>query len=186
MLLTPRPEFASQINGDLYNSVFTKRVGHMNNHFLVSAISKNVFADLFVMSDEELSSINMKWVEVENSPCYPCRVSLQDAEVGEKVLALSFIHHDVETPYKASGPIFVREFADTVAPSVGEIPEMLRHRLLSVRAYNSANYMIDAETVCGSDVEVAIDKQFDNKSVAYIHLHNAKQGCFNCVVNRAS
>ena len=30
-----------------------------------------------------------------------------------------------------------------------------------------------------------IERLFANDRVAYLHLHNAKQGCFSCLVNRA-
>ena len=39
---------------------------------------------------------------------FPCRVSLEDAPVGEEVLLLPFTHQDSRSPYRASGPIFVR------------------------------------------------------------------------------
>ena len=68
---------------------------------------------------------------------------------------------------------------------VNEVPEMLRHRLLSVRAYNSGKLMIGAEVVQGKELESAIDRQFQNRDVEYIHIHNANPGCFNCSVYRA-
>jgi Protein of unknown function (DUF1203) len=40
--------------------------------------------------------------------------------------------------------------------------------------------------VCeGSEVRQAIQTMFARKEVAYLHLHNAKRGCFSCAVERA-
>ena len=48
---------------------------------------------------------------VTTRPGYPCRISLQDAEVGEEVLLLTFRHQAVASPYAASGPIYIRRSA---------------------------------------------------------------------------
>ncbi len=56
---------------------------------------------------------------------------------------------------------------------------------MSVRAYDAA-HMIVAATVCeGSVVATEIESYFSQVDVAYIHLHNAKRGCFSALVNRA-
>jgi hypothetical protein len=117
-------------------------------------------------------------------PGFPCRVSLADAEVGETVLLLPFTHHDVSSPYRASGPIFVRSGLKTAKPAAGEIPIMFRHRLLSIRAYDKAAMMIGAEVIQGTDLEDATRRLFANESVHYLHIHNAKPGCYNCRVVR--
>jgi len=68
---------------------------------------------------------------------------------------------------------------------VGEIPAMFRHRLLSIRAYDAAAMMVGAEVVKGSELEDAIQRQYANESVSYLHIHNAQPGCYNCHVVRA-
>ncbi|MBE0363863.1 hypothetical protein PULV_a1373 [Pseudoalteromonas ulvae UL12] len=83
----------------------------MKNNFVFVALSEELFASYTDMSDSELLQHNAMWLTVDSCPGYPCRVSLQDAQVGEQVLALSFTHHDVASPYKAAGPIFVRKQA---------------------------------------------------------------------------
>ena len=44
-------------------------------------------------------------------PSFPCRVSLTDREIGERVLLLNHVSHDVANPYRASHAIFVAEGA---------------------------------------------------------------------------
>jgi hypothetical protein len=137
------------------------------------------------MSDAELEAIGMRRMVVDEKPGFPCRVSLADAEVGETVLLLPFVHHDVPSPYRASGPIFVRSGAGTATPAVGEIPLMFRHRLLSVRAYDAGAMMVGAEVVKGSELETSIGHLFAQPRVSYLHVHNASPGCYNCRVVRA-
>lgn len=66
----------------------------------------------------------------------------------------------------------------------GEIPEYVRSRLMSVRVYDSAHCMIDAAVCEGREARSAILTLFENVGARYIHLHNAKQGCYSCAVNR--
>lgn len=157
----------------------------MTINFQFVALAKEMFESLTQLKDEELAKHNAQWITVDSNPGYPCRVSLADAEVGEKVLALAFFHHDVNSPYRASGPIFIREKADTAKLELNQVPEMLRHRLLSVRAYNPFKIMVGAEVVEGTALESTIEKLFQNTDVEYIHVHNANPGCFNCAVYRA-
>ena len=101
------------------------------------------------------------------------------------VLLVPFTHHDVASPYRASGPIFVRSGARTANPAIDEVPLMFRHRLLSIRAYDAAAMMVDAEVVQGSALEDAIRRCFAREGVSYLHIHNARPGCYNCRVVRA-
>jgi Protein of unknown function (DUF1203) len=58
-------------------------------------------------------------------------------------------------------------------------------RQISVRAYDAHYMMLAAEVCPGGVVAAEIQRQFGNQQVAYIHLHNAKRGCFSCRVERA-
>lgn len=157
----------------------------MTTSFQFIALAPEPFAPLFRLSESELSAMNARRMVVEANPGVPCRVSLADAEVGETVLLLPYAHHEVASPYRGAGPIFVREGARTAAPTAGEIPLMFRHRLLSVRAYDTAAMMIAAETVKGGELEDALRRLFTDTRVNYLHLHNAGPGCYNCTVVRA-
>ena len=157
----------------------------MKSSFRLIALESEQFAPLFRQSDEELAATGARRMVVDEKPGFPCRVSLVDGEVGETVLLLNFLHHDVSSPYRASGPIFVRSSAGTATPAVGEIPVMFRHRLLSVRGYDRAAGMVAAEVVPGTNLEEAIERLFSNDRVRYLHIHNAGPGCYNCRVVRA-
>ena len=157
----------------------------MSQDFLLSPLSMEEFRPLFGLGDEGLSIRSAMWIVADAAPCYPCRVSLQDAAVGERVLATSFMHHDVHSPYRASGPVFVRETAKQANLAVNEIPPMLRMRLLSLRAYDSAGMMIGAQVMEGAELDKAIATHFEDHHVDYQHIHNANPGCYNCSVRRA-
>ncbi|MFN8012819.1 MAG: DUF1203 domain-containing protein [Holophagaceae bacterium] len=153
--------------------------------FRISALPREPFEALFALGELELARLGMRRRLAREKPGYPCRVSLEDASVGESVLLLPFEHHAVDSPYRASGPIYVREGAVRASPGAGEVPAFFRHRLLSARAYSAKGMMRDAEVVEGTDLEAALEALFADPKVAYVHLHNAKPGCFMARVDRA-
>jgi len=55
-----------------------------------------------------------------------------------------------------------------------------------VRAYDSDDMMVDADVCQGNDVRGVIEHMLANDAVAFIHLHNAKRGCFSCRVERVA
>jgi hypothetical protein len=142
------------------------------------------FAPLFSLAEAELWRRNVRRVFADAKPGYPCRVSLVDAEVGEELLLLPFEHQPANSPYKSSGPIFVRRGASQTQVELGVIPDYVLTRLISVRAYDSNHFMTEALVCAGGDVAKAIQKMFGHEKIAYIHLHNANRGCFSCAVNR--
>jgi hypothetical protein len=159
----------------------------MQQSFRVTALPGARFTPMVGAGDEELQAHGVRRVTVDQAPGYPCRVSLTDASAGETVLLLSFTHHDVASPYRASGPVFVREKALEAEPGVGEIPVMLRSRpLLSVRAYDSAGWLVAADAVAGVDLEPAIRALFAEERARYRHLHNAPNACYQAGVNSAT
>ncbi|MBC8045010.1 MAG: DUF1203 domain-containing protein [Rhizobacter sp.] len=154
----------------------------MATSFQITALPVEKFESLFAQSDEALSALGVRRVVAESKPNYPCRVSLVDAEIGEEVLIIPFVHHDVLSPYRASGPIFVRMNARTASPEADEIPSLLRSRQLSVRGYDALAMMVSADVVNGNDLGLLIAKRFENGNIKYLHIHNASPGCYNCRV----
>lgn len=157
----------------------------MKYPFQILALDRSEFDEWYHLNPSELAARGGECRMVDAQPGYPCRISLEDAPVGEKVLLLPYQHHAVDSPYQASGPIFIRCQTETARLEVNEIPNMLRHRLLSLRAYDKNAMMIDAETIAGEKLAQAIDRIFDREEVSYIHVHNAGPGCYNCSIQRA-
>ena len=154
--------------------------------FQIVALPAETFSEMLALSNDELRARNGRRMVVDHKPGFPCRVSLEDAEIGEEVILVDYVHHDADSPYRSSGPIFVRAKAETAKPAVNEIPEMLQFRLLSVRAYSERGNMRDAGVVEGAELASQIRKFFGDERVAYLHVHNAGPGCFNCRVERAA
>ena len=154
-------------------------------NFRVSGLDETKFVSLFGLSDEELRERDIVRRVADRKPGFPCRVSLQDAEPGETLLLLNYEHLPVASPYRARHAIYVRENVRTAKPTVNEIPEVLRTRLLSLRAYDSAGMMVEADVAQGSDLEPAIQRMLAQPGVEFIHAHNAKPGCFAARIDRA-
>jgi hypothetical protein len=157
----------------------------MQTNFRIVGLSATQFAPLFALNDEELATRGARRMRVDAKPGFPCRVSLEDAEIGEQVILLPFAHHDVSSPYRASGPIFVREKPKQADVPLGEVPEVVSTRTMSVRAYDKNSMMIDGSVISGPEIKAHIEKLFANPKIGYLHLHNAGAGCYSCKVERA-
>lgn len=153
--------------------------------FQINALPLASFRPLFSLSDAELSGRNMRRVIADGRPAYPCRVSLQDAGEDERLLLLPHAHHVVDTPYRAYGPIYVREAAQQAELAVNEVPDLLRTRMLSLRAYGREGMMVSADVLPGTEVEQGIEQLLETPRTAYLHIHYAKPGCYACRVERA-
>ena len=152
--------------------------------FQITALAAEQFQPLFLLSDDALAEIGAKRCVADAKPGYPCRVSLEDAGIGEELLLLPFTHHETSSPYRASGPIFVRRGAVPANPAVNEVPDAVRRRLLSVRAYDANGALVDAEVTESAALETVIEAFFANGQVVFLHLHNARPGCYNCRADR--
>lgn len=150
----------------------------------IRALNVDQFSHLFGADSETLSSLGVERVVADSSPGFPCRVSLTDAELGESVLLLNYEHQPASSPYRSSHAIYIREWATEAKLGKNEVPEQLRQRLLSVRAFDCSGMMIDADVVDGHQLEPLVARMFANESVSYLHLHNAKPGCYAALVER--
>jgi hypothetical protein len=153
-------------------------------NFQVSALPLAPFQPLFALSDAELAQRNIVRQVTDKHPSYPCRVSLRDAAIGERLLLLNYEHLAVASPFRSSHAIYVRENAVEAHPEVNEVPDMLARRLLSVRAFDDAGMMQAADVVQGSDVEPLIERLLGDAKVAYLHAHNARLGCYFARIDR--
>ena len=153
--------------------------------FQLVGLSPEPFEPLFRLSTQELAGLGARRVTASSKPGFPCRISLSDAEPGEELLLLAHEHQPAHSPYRASGPIYVRVGARQRTLNAGEIPTYVSMRQISLRAYDESDMIVAAEVCDGVAVAAEIERQFGNPLVRYIHLHNAKRGCFSCLVRRA-
>ena len=156
----------------------------MKSDFHIRGLDAKLFKSYFDMDKAELEKLGIRACVADTSPGYPCRVSLKDAQIGEELLLLNFEHHQTESPYRSSGPIFIKKNAIASRLGINEIPEMLIHRFLSLRSYSEEGMMLGARTINGEELRNSILRIFSNGEVSYIHIHNAGPGCYNCMVSR--
>jgi hypothetical protein len=152
--------------------------------FRITGLSPEPFRHLYGLSDVALAAVGARRCTVDAKPGFPDRVELRDGEPGETMLLLNFTHQPAASPYRASHAIFVREGAERAFDASNEIPEVLRIRTLSVRAFDQAGDMLDADLVEGRELEGVIERMFQDSAVAYLQLHYAKRGCYAARVDR--
>ncbi len=153
--------------------------------FRISGLPLERVGHLLRLDAAELQAAGVVELRVDEEHAYPCRVTLEDAAPGEHVLLFSFPHQPAGSPYQASGPIFVRRGATQTRIAVNEVPDQQRRRLLSVRAYDARDWIVAAEVTPGTELEPVIERLLGDPRVAYLHLHNARPGCFAARVDRA-
>jgi hypothetical protein len=154
-------------------------------HFRISGLDPAPFQPLFGLSDAALLAQGAARYIADATPGFPDRVELRDATPGETLLLVNYLHQPAETPYRASHAIFVREGAARAYDEMDRVPEVLRIRPLSLRAFDAAHMMVAAELVNGTELEGAIDALFADGAVAYMQAHYAKRGCYAARIERA-
>ena len=150
--------------------------------FRIQGLPAEQFKDLFALSDDELKARNVvRRTAAHNAPC---RVSLTDAKVGDEILLVNFEHLAVDNPYRSRYAIWVRPGEQTF-DAVDQVPEQLRRRTLSLRAWDRDDMMVGHDVVDGKALEGAVEKLFADPRTSYIHAHYAGPGCFAARIDRA-
>lgn len=153
--------------------------------YRITGLSPDPFRPLFGLSEAALAARGVQRWTAEAGSRLPDRIELRDAEPGETLLLVNHEHQPAATPYRASHAIFVREGATTAYAREDEIPEAMRSRMLSLRAFDAGHLMVDAELVDGRDAEAAITRLFAQPVVDYIQAHYATRGCYAARIERA-
>jgi hypothetical protein len=154
--------------------------------FLITGLDPAPYLDLFESGDDALLAAGARRVVADEPDAFPCRVSLRRAAVGEELLLVHHVHQPVSTsPYRAGGPIFVSRSGHAPAMYRDELAPIMRDRLLSLRAYDAEALIVDAEVGEGDAVLELIDGFLGDPTVAYVHAHFARRGCFAARIDRA-
>lgn len=153
--------------------------------FRITGLAPDPFRRFFGLPDEELTALGIKRYRVDSHPGFPDRIEMKDADVGQSVLLLNHVSQSAHSPYRASHAIFIREGATQTYDAVNQVPDVMRIRLLSLRAFSEEGMMLDAEVVEGQVMEPVIERMLANPEVGYIHVHNAKRGCYSGRIDRA-
>jgi hypothetical protein len=153
--------------------------------YQISGLDPSPFKHLIGLTDEALSAHGAIRMTADKKPSFPCRVTLDDAEIGETLLLVNHVSHDGDNPYRASHAIFVSEGATEAARYQDAIPPALDRRVLSLRAFDEAGMMTDAALAQPGEADAVIRRLLADPAVDHIDAHNAIRGCFAARVDRS-
>jgi len=156
----------------------------MDMSFRVLGLAPALFEDYFSMTDVELAQHDALRV-VADDPRMPCRVSLGHAPVGSELILVNYEHQPTSTPYRSRHAIYVCGSSREAFDAVDVVPEVIATRLVSIRAFDARHMMIDADVVEGTDAAEVFARLLSNPAAEYLHVHNAKRGCYSARVERA-
>ena len=151
--------------------------------YRITGLNPAPYQQLYGLSDERLAKRGVVRMTVD-SPTYPCRVSLTDRAIGERVLLLNHVSHDVANPYRASHAIFVAEGETEAAEFVDQVPPVFEKRILSLRGFDADGMMVGAILTQPGEADAGIRQLFANPKIETIHAHNATRGCFSARIER--
>lgn len=138
---------------------------------------------------EQPSSELMAKKQVPETPV-PCRRCLQDSQIGEEMILMSYDPWLGDSPYRCASPIYLHSDLNPCAPSTidqspgGMMPEQQRKRLLSVRAYGDDHMIEGFDVVDGNDLIECCERLFKVDAAKYCHVHYAAPGCFAVRVDK--
>lgn len=151
--------------------------------YVIEGLDPAPFAALFACDDAALAQRNIVAVTAADAG-YPCRISLAEAMLGDRLLLLNHVHQPAASPYRAAHAIYVAAGSRTKAVYRDAIPPIMQTRTLSIRAFDRSDMIIDAELGEGADAEALIERLLAIPETAYLHVHFAKRGCFAAAVRR--
>jgi len=151
--------------------------------YRITGLDPAPYKPLFGLSDDELAARGAVRMTV-TGPTFPCRVSLTDRAIGESVLLVNHVSHDVANPYRASHAIFVTEADQEPAEYVDRVPPVFEPRVLSLRGFDGDGMMVEAILTQPGEADAGIRRLFANPDIATVHAHNATRGCFSARIER--
>ena len=154
--------------------------------YVITGLSPEPFQPLFDLSDAALAEREIVRRLVDANPGFPCRVTLEDAKLGDTVLLMNYEHQPADSPFRASHAIFVSQEAHEARRIVDALPGSIRTRpFISLRAFDDDGMIIDAAVTPGAELEPVIERQLAIPGVTYLHAHYAGMGCYAARIDRA-
>ena len=151
--------------------------------YAITGLAPDGFAPLFALSDAELAARGVRRIVAEADGGYPCRVSLEDASAGERLLLVNHASNAVDGPYRSAFAIFVRQGAAS-AVYEDECPPCFAGRTLSLRGFDKQGALAEARLSPPGEADAAIRALLADPGIAYINAHNAAAGCFAARIDR--
>jgi hypothetical protein len=152
--------------------------------YKITGLDPSEFTHLIGLDEEDLAAQGAVRMTADARPGFPCRITLDDAEIGETLLLVNHCSHDGDNPYRATHAIFVNESATEAAIYVDEVPPALDRRVLSLRAFDQAGMMTDAALAQPGEADAVIRGLLASDAVDHVDAHNATRGCFAARIDR--
>jgi hypothetical protein len=152
--------------------------------FRIRGLDAAPFQPLFTLDEASLKGRQAVRQTADAQPGFPCRISLTDAPIGAEVILVNYEHQSADTPYRSRHAIYVRQGEETY-DAIDSVPEQLRIRTLSLRAFDEAGFIRAADLVAGTVLETALERLLADPAVAYVQAHFAKFGCYAARIDRA-
>lgn len=152
--------------------------------FRITGLSPEPFRHLYGLTDAALAAHGARRYVADSKPGFPDRVEVRDAEPGERLLLVNYTHQPADGPYRSSHAIFVLEGAEATYDRVNEVPEALKLRPISLRAFDADHMIVAADLARGDEVEALIRRYLADPATAYLHAHYATRGCYAARIDR--
>lgn len=152
--------------------------------YRITGLDPADFVHLTGASQEALRQHDALRMTADAKPCFPCRITLQDAEPGETLVLCNHVSQG-HGPYRASHAIFVRESATQAAVYNDTVPPVFASRTMSLRGFDADGMMRDATLAAPGEADAAIRRLFSDPAIDHIDAHNAARGCFAAKVTRS-
>jgi uncharacterized protein DUF1203 len=152
--------------------------------YRIEGLDRAAYAPLLGLSDAELAERGARRVTADAKPGFPCRVTLEDVEPGETVILFNHVSHDVETPFRSSYAIYVREEPGAPAVYTDETPPVFEGRALGLRGFDGDGMLRGALLALPGEADAGIRALFERPEIETIHAHNAAAGCFAAKIVR--
>ncbi len=146
--------------------------------YRIEGLDRATYSGLLGLTDDKLAACNARRVTAVSKPGFPCRVTLEDAELGESLILFNHVSHDVATPFRSAYAIYVRERAAKPACYVDEPPPVFAGRALGLRGFDAGGMLRGALLALPGEADSKIRALFERPEVETIHAHNAAAGCF--------
>ena len=152
--------------------------------YRIAGLDPVQFAPLWEMGPARLAGHGARRVTAEADRGFPCRVTLEDAREGERLMLVHHVHHDVTGPYRSAFAIFVREGAEEPAVYEDRCPPCFEGRTLSLRGFDGEGTLAEARLAAPGEADAAIRALLADDRIAYINAHNAAAGRFAARIER--
>ncbi|MFO6448507.1 DUF1203 domain-containing protein [Erythrobacter sp. NE805] len=146
--------------------------------YVIEGLDPAPYLPLFELGDAELAARGAVRMVADARPGYPCRVSLEDAAPGTRMLLLNHVSRPAQGPYRAAHAIFVGEGAAAPASYVDAVPPVFAPRVLSLRGFDADGMMVNALLAQPGEADAGLRRLFAEPRIVEVDVHNAVRGCF--------